>query len=116
MKGSSRKRLVTMVLCMFVFLFSFLPVTSLSAEEMSPTAKSPEAEQNSALAKTTPSGIPLSELESFVDGYVDDYIGKTSPGAAIVVLKDNQVVLSKGYGYADIDKKIPVNPQDTVFE
>ena len=32
------------------------------------------------------------------------------------MLKDNQVVLSKGYGYADIEKKIEVNPENTVFE
>ena len=36
-----------------------------------------------------------------------DYIGKTSSGAAIVILKDNQIVLSKGYGEANIEKKHP---------
>lgn len=116
MKSWSRKRFISIVLCVFVLLFSFLPVMSLSAEEIAPTAETPAKEQNAPLEKTTPSGIPLSQLEGFVDGYVDDYIGKTVPGAAIIVLKDNQIVLSKGYGYADIEKKIEVNPETTAFE
>lgn len=31
----------------------------------------------------TPSGIPLSEIENFIDDYMTKYIGKTSPGAAV---------------------------------
>ncbi|MBT2289328.1 beta-lactamase family protein [Paenibacillus albidus] len=66
-------------------------------------------------AGTTPSGIPLSNLEPFVDDYVKNYIGKTSAGASIVIVKDGDIVLSKGYGYADVEKQIPVTPE-TVFE
>ncbi|MGO4547736.1 serine hydrolase domain-containing protein [Paenibacillus sp. 2TAB23] len=65
---------------------------------------------------TTPSGIPLSGLEAFVDQYVDAYIGKSTVGAAIVVVKDHEVVLSKGYGYADVQNQVPINPEKTVFE
>ena len=53
----------------------------------------------------TPSGIPIEDLELFVDEYVDDYIGKTTAGAAIVMTKGNDIVFSKGYGYADIEKE-----------
>ena len=65
---------------------------------------------------TTPSGIPLSDVEQFVDDYVDEYIGKTTAGAGIVILKDHQVVLSKGYGYGDIENQIKINPYTSVFE
>lgn len=64
---------------------------------------------------TTPSGIPLAGLEAFVDDYVKEYIGQQTVGASVVVVKDGQVVLSKGYGYADVEKQIPVSP-DTVME
>ncbi|MCX7569721.1 beta-lactamase family protein [Tumebacillus sp. DT12] len=37
------------------------------------------------------------------------------PGAAFVVVKDGQVVLEKGYGYANVEAKTPVDPQKTVF-
>ncbi|OKP84977.1 hypothetical protein A3842_07465 [Paenibacillus sp. P3E] len=37
------------------------------------------------------------------------------PGTAVVVTKDNRIVFSKGYGYADMEKQIPVNPAQTVM-
>ncbi|MGG3888257.1 serine hydrolase domain-containing protein [Metabacillus fastidiosus] len=108
-----RKKLAPIVLSMIVLVSTFFswPVTSLAMEETSS-----KATLASELGKTTPSGIPISELEGFVDNYVKDYIGKTTPGAAIVVLKDNQIVLSKGYGDANIEKDIPIDPRKTVFE
>src|SRR6056297_3032197 len=66
--------------------------------------------------KSTPSGIPLSDLEKTIDSYVSNYIGKTTPGAAIGVVKDGEIVFLKGYGYADIENKILVNPNRTIFE
>ncbi|MTI96688.1 MAG: serine hydrolase [Firmicutes bacterium] len=65
---------------------------------------------------TTPSGIPLAEVESFVDQFVEAHIGQSTPGAAVVLVKDGEIVLSKGYGYADIDNEIKVDPANTVFE
>lgn len=63
----------------------------------------------------TPSGIPLAGLEAFVDDYVKEYIGQQTVGASIVMVKDGRVVLSKGYGLADVERQIPVSP-DTVME
>ncbi|OKP94120.1 serine hydrolase [Paenibacillus sp. P32E] len=74
------------------------------------------AEKVSAGAEAaTPSGIPLAGLEDFVDNYVKEYIGQQSVGASVVMVKDGRVVLSKGYGYADVEQQIPVSP-DTVME
>lgn len=64
----------------------------------------------------TPSGIPLNKLEDTVDEYVSQYIGKTTPGAAIAVVKDGQILLLKGYGYSDLENETPVDPKSTVFE
>ncbi|MGG3926735.1 serine hydrolase [Metabacillus fastidiosus] len=108
-----RKKLVPIVLSMIVLVSTFFSwsVTSLAVEETSS-----KETLDSELGKKTPSGIPISELEDFVDDYVEDYIGKTTSGAAIVILKDNQIVLSKGYGDANIEKDIPIDPRKTVFE
>ena len=35
-------------------------------------------------------------------------------GAVVLVVKDGKVLYSKGYGYADVEKKTPVTP-DTLF-
>lgn len=64
----------------------------------------------------TPSGIPLTALEDFVDEYMEQYIGMTTPGAAVVLVKDGHIILSKGYGYADLEKRLAVDPALTIFE
>src|SRR5690554_6145935 len=64
----------------------------------------------------TPSGIPMDDLEEFIDQYVENYIDVTTPGAAILVIMDGEVVFSKGYGYGNIEEQIPVDPANTVFE
>ena len=69
-----------------------------------------------AHASQTPSGIPFLELESQIDALVKEYIGKTVPGAAIVVFHNGEIIFSRGYGYADIELGIPVDPAVTVFE
>lgn len=64
----------------------------------------------------TPSGILISQLEEFVDDYVSEYIGETVSGAAIAVVKNNQLVLSKGYGYANIEQQMSMDAESTVLE
>ncbi len=64
----------------------------------------------------TPSGVLFNDLESFIDDYVAKYIGETSPGLAVVLVKDDEIVFSKGYGYSDLEKGIHVNPETTLFE
>lgn len=66
--------------------------------------------------KQVPSGLAVQDIESNIDIIMDKYIGKTVPGASIVVVKDDEIVFSKGYGYADIDKKIPMDAQTTILE
>lgn len=63
----------------------------------------------------TPSGIELGSLELRVDELMNKYVGKSTPGAAVAVIKNGKIVLSKGYGYSDIETKKPVT-KDTVFE
>ena len=64
---------------------------------------------------TTPSGIPLSELEEFVDDYVAEFIGKSTAGASIIILKNGEIHLNKTYGYGDIENGVKVDAE-TVFE
>lgn len=64
----------------------------------------------------TPSGKPLSDIEEFIDEYMAQYIGRSSPGAAVVLVKDGEIIFSKGYGYADVESKTPVSADTTVFE
>lgn len=56
------------------------------------------------------------ELESFFDGAVEALLKSNKvPGATISVVKDGEVFFAKGYGYADVEKRIPVDPKRTMF-
>jgi CubicO group peptidase (beta-lactamase class C family) len=37
------------------------------------------------------------------------------PGMAIAIVRDSNVVLARGYGYADVDRNIPFDPESTVI-
>ena len=62
----------------------------------------------------TPSDIPFSELESRIDELVAEHIGITTPGIAIVVVHEGEIIFSRGYGYADIENSVPFDPATTV--
>ncbi|NJR22454.1 MAG: serine hydrolase [Richelia sp. CSU_2_1] len=56
------------------------------------------------------------ELERFLDDFFDKEMSKARvPGAVFTLVKDGKIFLSKGYGYADLENKIPVDPDKTLF-
>lgn len=60
--------------------------------------------------------IAPAELESFIDDYLAEQMeAHQVAGAAVSVVQNGQVILAKGYGYADVENQIPVNPDKTVF-
>src|SRR5690349_12038283 len=58
----------------------------------------------------------VEEMEAFVDGFMDAQM-KAGPvaGAVVIVVKDGQVFFQKGYGYEDVEKRVPVDPAQTLF-
>jgi len=40
---------------------------------------------------------------------------KKVPGISITVLKEGKTILQKGYGYADLENNIPIDPKKTIF-
>jgi CubicO group peptidase (beta-lactamase class C family) len=67
---------------------------------------------------TASNGQPLvrADLEAWLDGMVP-YILKAGDiaGAVVVVIKDGSVLLEKGYGYADVSKKLRMDPEQTMI-
>jgi CubicO group peptidase (beta-lactamase class C family) len=56
------------------------------------------------------------ELEAFLDEVLATQMEENHiPGAAVAVVRDGEVLLAKGYGYADLEKGISVDPEHTVF-
>jgi len=57
------------------------------------------------------------ETEAFLDDvFAKDMEEHHIAGAAIAVVKDGQLFFTKGYGYADVENKIPVDPNLTLFK
>ena len=72
------------------------------------TIEARQAGQAHSLSKT--------DLDSWLDGYlpfalqVDDIAG-----AEVAVVKDGQILTERGYGYANVAKRVPVDPDRTLF-
>jgi CubicO group peptidase (beta-lactamase class C family) len=56
------------------------------------------------------------DLNAFFDGIVPLQLERGDiAGAAVLVMKDGNILLDKGYGYADVKRKKPVDPNATLF-
>jgi CubicO group peptidase (beta-lactamase class C family) len=65
---------------------------------------------------TAPGLNDAQELEAFTDKILNEEMSTSHiPGAVISVVKDGKLFFSKGYGYANVEKKIPVVADKTLF-
>jgi CubicO group peptidase (beta-lactamase class C family) len=61
-------------------------------------------------------GINKKELEGFFDGIVPELmLQKHVPGAVVAVAKDGKTLFAKGFGYANLEEKVPVDPDKSLF-
>ncbi|WP_044640128.1 serine hydrolase [Risungbinella massiliensis] len=86
-----------LIICLLISICTFHSFT-VFAEESIPNIRNPQ------------------ELQKFVDTFFQQNL-KTNhvPGAVISIVKDGKIQLMRGYGYADLEKKIPVIADKTVF-
>ena len=69
-----------------------------------------------APAATPTHALTAEDLGPWLDGLMPTALRTAqTPGAVVVVVKDGQVLLEKGYGYADDKKQTPVDPKTTLF-
>jgi CubicO group peptidase (beta-lactamase class C family) len=71
-----------------------------------------------AFASTTNSSVPLTaqDAAAFLDGMLPTGMAMGDiAGAVVVIVKDDQVLVSKGYGLADVARRIAVSPERTMF-
>ena len=67
-------------------------------------------------ASATAPQLTRPDLEAWLDGYVPYTIAQSDvAGAVVVVVKDGQVLLQKGYGYRDVSRQLAVDPERTLF-
>jgi len=68
---------------------------------------------------TQPAGAPemtADDVSAFLDGVMPLQLRREDiAGAVIVVVKDGKILFAKGYGYANVEKRVPVSPDGTLF-
>ena len=73
------------------------------------------------VAPATPPGLQTAALtaadvQAWLDGYMPYALQRGDiAGAVVIVVKDGRVLLKKGYGYADVATRQPVDPDTTLF-
>ena len=96
--------------------FAALPLAA-QGPVPAPAAKKAETV---AVPATKPAAAPVAldakDLEAWLDGYLPYALERARiPGAVVVVVRGDQVVLQKGYGFSDVAKRTPVLPETTLF-
>jgi CubicO group peptidase (beta-lactamase class C family) len=100
-------------------------LSSASAQSVAPTlvpnpapAVAPKLEiapTTSDAAQATPQ-LTAQDANAWLDGYMPIAIGRADiPGAVVVIVKDGQILTSRGYGYSDVKKRKAVDPHSTLF-
>lgn len=85
------------------------PATAPPASGILATGESP------ASASSTPT-LTQVDVEAWLDGFMPYALRQGDvAGAVVVVVKDGAVLTQKGYGYADVAQRKPVDPQLTLF-
>jgi CubicO group peptidase (beta-lactamase class C family) len=60
--------------------------------------------------------LEKSDLETFFDGIIPLQLERSDvAGATVLVTKNGKELLKKGYGFSDVAKKKPVDPETTMF-
>ncbi|PHF08456.1 serine hydrolase [Bacillus wiedmannii] len=89
------QRLVAVSVC---FLLVFLGSNYSKAETVAPITLNPK------------------DVEAFTNKVIPEKMKKeNAAGVALVVVKDNQILFQKGFGFSDKEKNTPIDPKKTVF-
>ncbi|MBX7483466.1 beta-lactamase family protein [Qipengyuania sp. 6D47A] len=86
-----------------------------------PVAAEPEtaaAVRTSDASRNRPTGADLtkSDLDTWLDGYMPYALGDGDiAGAVVVVVKDGEILTQRGFGLANVEDRIAVDPERTLF-
>jgi CubicO group peptidase (beta-lactamase class C family) len=79
-------------------------------------APAPAAPAASAPAASAAAPLTAQDLDAWLDGYLPYALATGDiPGAEVAIVKDGQVITERGYGFADVEKRTPVDPKVTMF-
>jgi CubicO group peptidase (beta-lactamase class C family) len=93
--------------------FMAMPTTE-SAARATPVAAAPAAPRDGPMS--SPPAMIKSDVDAWLDGYMPYALKRgDAAGAVVVVVKDGKVLTQRGFGYADVGSRRPVDPETTLF-
>jgi CubicO group peptidase (beta-lactamase class C family) len=101
-------------------LIAIAAVTALVVARTGGAHKNPAAAQQpattAAAAPVTAQTLTAADVETFFDGMIPPMLEHGNiAGGVVIIVKDGNVLFSKGYGYADLKTKKPVLVDETLF-
>ncbi len=95
------------------------PVVGPAVPEVELDAQVPAASDAASAAEVPAADegpLTQGDVEAWLDGFLPYAIQRGGiPGAVVVVVKDGKLLASRGYGYADVEARTPVDPARTLF-
>jgi CubicO group peptidase (beta-lactamase class C family) len=109
--------------CCLVAFVIIIVIDSGRAQGPAPSPLVPRPPPPAAAQATTPAPaqspatlLTKEDVQTFLDALVPDQLqNRNMAGAVVSVVKDGQVLVERGYGYADFAAKKPVLPDRTLF-
>ena len=90
--------------------------TMLTAQQAAPEPQEATAQVPANDADTRGEPLTRSDLDAWLDGFMPYALGDGDiAGAVVVVVKDGEILTQRGYGYADVESRTPVDPEKTLF-
>ena len=101
----------------YVLVFLIMSFLSLALPVSAQTGGEAAGEKTFVSPNKAQGPTDATEMEAFMDDlFAKDMEENHIAGAAVVVVKDGQLFFSKGYGYADLENRVPVNAEQTLFK
>ena len=89
--------------------FLFFPATAHAQPATTPASDTTQAAR--------PGPASPEDVAAFLDPFFAEQMEDLHvPGAVFVMVRDGEIFFKKGYGYADIEARVPVDPDETLFQ
>lgn len=101
---------------LFTLVFALAQVPIVKAPVPTVPVAHPPATTPTTNVPVSPHPLDQADLTAFFDGILPMQLERSDiGGASVLVMKDGNVLLQKGYGYADVKAKKLVDPVATIF-
>jgi len=108
-----RRALLFVAMCASIPALAQSPQSAVAPKPASATASEKPMAANPPSA---PHALERADLEPFFDGIIPLQLERSDvAGATVLVMKNGKDLLRKGYGFSDVSKKKPVDPETTMF-